>query len=1625
MSLLNPADGLMQYGSASRGIAPSDGLVSYTVNVAAGQRLAFVAGISGTSLGVSLVNPSGQTVASGTATSAYPVVFNPYLVTTAGTWTINLSVPSGPSGALTLQAIINGGLEYTDSSGALPQSIDASYINTPSGGRYGWLGSALTTSGADTDVYTIDLTGKAGRPIDITVVAQGSVNLAGQRLDVLAPDGTTLATARAYSPAGQTPGLRVSNLIVPVDGIYTLRFTSTVSGQYGLVVTEAAALDRFGASQVLNLMVTSGWTTKSNVNDLLATLDFDQVFQSMSTDELLSELLRLGLINGYTDLATLKAALPGRGVDLTSLRADGVLAALAVCDYGNLLSSVAGPLGAAQAKNALRSSFSADRLGFVSVFSTRDLVQLFDDSIITSAGDARDQLLAYSTQAVPGGYANLVGEHQLWFRDDAGHTNTPTPQAALAATNLMPAGSHVMHLSDFTEIVGYGFGAHRGAGYLDPVDANGQPLDYYLPWMDAWLPVARSRVSDFFTQFKALGGRIDMLVMDIESIGMDYYSFRLDHRVDPNVTPSRGFFQAILDDPRWPALRDQLLRAGLTANDLTLGSFSNWSYNSPQVAIWNAVMQERTSDYLNRAIYEPLKQLFPNVVVTNYRYYQHSPTIAAADYRGLSASPYTIGPLVGNAQGKDLYGDSNGIYTLGAPGPATMRFQTPIRSLTFVQDVDGAGNPLASGTVTAIFGYAMSAVHVGDTVRIGNPSNLAMDSRFLGAFTVTGVAADGTSAQFRLQLDGADNPPANAVFSMTSGVTPPQADFWSAYKALVADVRTLRTEIATSNAPLTPWLPSRNWLLTDQGKDDIDYGERVFHAVLSGAENILWWQSDDGLDPGNAPILSDLLSEVDGLVGYAYRKPLVRGDLGFDDGYVLSGMEAAGKRVWRLTPDPWSTVAIGTSGSGVTFQIGNKVLTFANASIYTPSVAHSNLGYWIVQTAGSSQLVGSSDQVLAQIENAVRPTLNGPGNIVAGSAQTYTLSMNSALFSSSEQFTFTVDWNGDGTNLQTITGPSGTQVVHTFANAGSYAVSLKAAPVAFGGSIRYAASLTVTAASPTTYSLWSAATPTVVDSGDAQAIELGLKFTSSVSGSITGLRFYKSAANTGTHLAHLWTASGTLLATATFTGESGSGWQQVNFATPVAIAANTVYIASYYTSTGHYSVSRNFFSSAGVTNGPLTALSNSAAGGNGVYRYGASAFPSSSYQATNYWVDVVMSTVPPPDVTPPSITSTTPARGATNVSPTSAISVTFSEALAATSVSTATVQLKDANNGLVSATVSYDAASRTAMLTPTASLANGAGYTIVVKGGPGGVKDLAGNALASDYSSSFTTVGAGPFSLWNSSATPAIIDSGDGQAIEVGMKFTSAVNGTITGLRFYKSAANTGTHLAHLWTSTGTLLATATFSGETGSGWQQVNFATPVPISAGVTYVASYYTSAGHYSVSRNYFSSTSVTSGPLAALPGTAPGGNGVYRYGASGFPISSYQATNYWVDVVFQPPLGSSQVAAPAMLEQAMMVLPATSSDAPALIAPITAEPTAVLTRAAANDVVFSGDISDLSTPTQPGLATNRSTALDTLAARPGDEPDGATMMNSRRSPRRLARHWLVAAMARSRHEAEGPFG
>ena len=221
-------------------------------------------------------------------------------------------------------------------------------------------------------------------------------------------------------------------------------------------------------------------------------------------------------------------------------------------------------------------------------------------------------------------------------------------------------------------------------------------------------------------------------------------------------------------------------------------------------------------------------------------------------------------------------------------------------------------------------------------------------------------------------------------------------------------------------------------------------------------------------------------------------------------------------------------------------------------------------------------------------------------------------------------------------------------------------------------------------------------------------------------------------------------------------------------------------------------------------------------------------------------------------------------------------------------------------------------------------LINGTTYTFRVAainaGGPG--PDSAASSAVTPYAAIFDL------------ATPGTVDSGDGSGVELGVKFRSDVAGTINGIRFYKAAANTGTHVGSLWSSTGTLLAQANFTGESSSGWQQVTFSSPVAVQPNTTYVAGYLAPNGHYSVNGPTLAAA-VDNPPLHALANSVSA-NGVYIYGTTArFPTNTYQASNYWVDVLFapsvptQPPGQVTGVSASAGQEQATVNWTAPASD------------------------------------------------------------------------------------------------
>lgn len=444
-------------------------------------------------------------------------------------------------------------------------------------------------------------------------------------------------------------------------------------------------------------------------------------------------------------------------------------------------------------------------------------------------------------------------------------------------------------------------------------------------------------------------------------------------------------------------------------------------------------------------------------------------------------------------------------------------------------------------------------------------------------------------------------------------------------------------------------------------------------------------------------------------------------------------------------------------------------------------------------------------------------------------------------------------------------------------------------------------------------SLFGNRVPDTPASGDTSAAELGIKLVPQTDGFVKGVRFYKGTGNTGTHTGSLWSENGDLLAGGTFSGETAAGWQTLVFSPAVPVVAGTTYVASYSAPNGHYAADPWAFSYNPYVASPLSSPRSQDSAGNGVY--GAPGdFPVRSYNATNYYVDVLFDSSA---LTMPTVTSVTPTPNAVYVPVSAQPTATFSKPINA-----ATVQftLTGAGNAPVAGSASYDGTSKTTRFAPGESLAPGQQFTATVT-----ASDTNGNAMAAPQTWTFTSDPASTtvsklFSAVDTPATPAVKDSG---AITLGVRFTPSADGSVIGVRFYKGTGNGGTHVGSLWSSTGTRLASATFVSESSSGWQTVYFTEPVQVTAGTTYLASYFAPRGNYAATGGFFNAK-WTNGPLSA----SAGNNGVYVYGSDAFPTNSFGSTNYWVDPLFVAAPTEPQPPQPTVPPGAVTVFPASAT-------------------------------------------------------------------------------------------------
>lgn len=398
----------------------------------------------------------------------------------------------------------------------------------------------------------------------------------------------------------------------------------------------------------------------------------------------------------------------------------------------------------------------------------------------------------------------------------------------------------------------------------------------------------------FIKAYHELGGKLDGIILDTEYVEMGSWSlYKRYGGVFENDIKNHNFYNELVAHPHYKTqVRPMLEEAGFKFFENVGGDKSEiWSIypneylakpNYPTYtedhakyasceAIWDRVMKNRIAMYMNYALYEPMKALYPNATMSDYNCYE-----GATWYKNLHSA--TNGVKVGNVANGTDYG--------GAPGAdyfkngSTYLYQNPASYNNAVYDQD------TYGTLLWMINQYKNMRESTDTKKI--------------SIWITRYDYDSRPGSYP------DNPAYYTESLYHYGMLDPQ--------------------------------PFQVYMTVSEGGGQAGYDERLKH-------------------------ISEALTELTRVAGYSDRKP-ISVPANWNDGYVLTGMYANGRNIWRITPD----VTGGTTkesfkikDSDPTFKINGTTVTFPGGKIIKDTaVTLGSVGYW-VETAKNVNPVVTRD----------------------------------------------------------------------------------------------------------------------------------------------------------------------------------------------------------------------------------------------------------------------------------------------------------------------------------------------------------------------------------------------------------------------------------------------------------------------------------------------------------------------------------------------------------------------------------------------------------------------------------------------------------------------------------------
>jgi lysophospholipase L1-like esterase len=205
--------------------------------------------------------------------------------------------------------------------------------------------------------------------------------------------------------------------------------------------------------------------------------------------------------------------------------------------------------------------------------------------------------------------------------------------------------------------------------------------------------------------------------------------------------------------------------------------------------------------------------------------------------------------------------------------------------------------------------------------------------------------------------------------------------------------------------------------------------------------------------------------------------------------------------------------------------------------------------------------------------------------------------------------------------------------------------------------------------------------------------------------------------------------------------------------------------------------------------------------------------------------------------------------------------------------------------------------------------------------------------------------------------TPDSVSSST-KATEVGVEFKAQKAATVTGVSFFKAGKNNATTVAVWDPATNRRVATGIVKDTSATGWVDVQLSKPLTLTSGKTYVASYYTSKGNYSVENNEYL-LPKTDGYI-----TYPADAGVLSVNGK-VPVDVAGTDGYGVRVLFD---GQSEPTYPTLpYPTPVPTSPTTVPTGEPTITPISTSTPAPTPTVAPGSVVSAGPVKNLrATPT-----------------------------------------------------------